>query len=153
MKISTKGRYGLKAVMEIARQQDKGLISMRDLSETTGISASYLEQLFKKLREAGILQSVRGAQGGYALAKPADKITAGEVLRPLEGSMAPTVCAQKDFKGCREYEFCIESYLYRRIRESIDDVIDAISLAEMLEIEKQQSLQRPKHLCGAQEGI
>ena len=67
MKISTKGRYGLKAVMEIARQADNGHVSMRDLSQTTGISASYLEQLFKKLRAAGVLRSVRGAQGGYAL--------------------------------------------------------------------------------------
>ena len=62
MKISTKGRYGLKAVMEIARQADNGHVSMRDLSQTTGISASYLEQLFKKLRAAGVLRSVRGAQ-------------------------------------------------------------------------------------------
>ena len=71
----------------------------------------------------------------------------------FEGSMAPTVCAQKEYAGCVGREFCIESYLYQRIRESIDNVIDAITLAEMLEIEKQQSLQRPKHLCGAREGI
>ena len=153
MKISTKGRYGLKAVMEIARQADNGHVSMRDLSQTTGISASYLEQLFKKLRAAGVLRSVRGAQGGYALAKSTREITAGEVLRALEGSMAPTVCAQKEYAGCVGREFCIESYLYQRIRDSIDNVIDAITLAEMLEIEKQQSLQRPKHLCGAREGI
>ena len=152
MKISTKGRYGLKAVLEIARQADNGHVSMRDLSQGTGISASYLEQLFKKLRAAGVLRSVRGAQGGYALAKPVGEITAGEVLRALEGSMAPTVCAQKEYAGCA-HEFCIESYLYQRIRESIDNVIDTITLSEMLEIEKQQTLQRPNHLCGAWEGI
>lgn len=93
------------------------------------------------------------AHRGYALAKSTREITAGEVLRALEGSMAPTVCAQKEYAGCVGREFCIESYLYQRIRESIDNVIDAITLAEMLEIEKQQSLQRPKHLCGAREGI
>lgn len=69
MKISTKGRYGLKAVMEIARQADNGHVSMRDLSQTTGISASYLEQLFKKLRAAGVLRSVRGAPGGLCAGK------------------------------------------------------------------------------------
>ena len=152
MKISTKGRYGLKAVMEIARKGENELISLRDLSETPGISASYLEQLFKKLRMAGVLRTVRGAHGGYTLAKPVEEITAGEVLRPLEGSMAPAVCAQEGYTACADQGFCIEAYLYRQIRESIDHVIDTITLAEMLEIERQQ-LQRTKHLCGAWEGI
>ncbi len=136
MKFSTKGRYGLKAVMELARRSGEGPISMRDLTDAIGVSAPYLEQLFKRLRAVGIIESVRGAQGGYALAKRPEDILVGDVIRPLEGSMAPAACAEKDFHGCKA-SMCIESYLYREIRESVDRVIDSITLSDMLDKEQE----------------
>lgn len=149
MRLSTRGRYGLKAVMELARRwQSDQLVSMRDLSLATGLSASYLEQLFKKLRTAKIIKSVRGAQGGYTLARPVENIVVGDVLRALEGQMAPSACAEKDYQKCKQREFCVESYLYQKIRESMDAVIDSMTLADMLKIEKEQSLHRPQHRCG-----
>ena len=152
MKFSTRGRYGLKAVMELARREGQGPVSMRDLAESIGISAPYLEQLFKKLRAAGVIESSRGAQGGYALAKPLKRISVGDVIRPLEGSMAPAACAEQDFTGCQS-DRCIEAYLYRKIRQSVDDVIDSVTLWDMLEKEKELALQRPSHACGAWEAI
>ena len=76
----------------------------------------------------------------------------GDVIRPLEGSMAPAACAEQDFTGCQS-DRCIEAYLYRKIRQSVDDVIDSVTLWDMLEKEKELALQRPNHACGAWEAI
>lgn len=152
MKFSTRGRYGLKAVMELARRAQSDPVPMRDLAESIGISAPYLEQLFRKLRTAGVIESLRGAQGGYALAKPPQEICVGDVLRPLEGSMAPADCAEQDHTGCQS-DRCIESYLYRKIRQSMDAVIDSTTLWDMLEKEKELALTPAQHRCGAWEAM
>jgi Rrf2 family protein len=132
MRISTKGRYGLKAVIELARHHGDEPTSVRELAGRVGVSATYLEQLIKKLRVAGIVDSSRGAQGGYTLSRPPDAISVGIVLRTLEGSIAPMVCAEEGF-CCENAHNCVEAFLYRRIRESIDDVIDKLSLQDLLD--------------------
>lgn len=134
MRISTKGRYGLKAVMELSRNYGGEPISVRELAARADVSATYLEQLFKKLRTASVVASVRGAQGGYTLARPPGEIPVGSVLRALEGSTAPMFCAEDGF-SCENADVCVESFLYRKIRESIDSVIDSLTLADMLEEE------------------
>jgi Rrf2 family transcriptional regulator, cysteine metabolism repressor len=132
MRISTKGRYGLKAVMELSKQYGAGPLSVRELSESAAVPTAYLEQLCKKLRDADVITAARGAQGGYSLSKKPGEITVGTVLRTLEGSVAPIVCAEEGFV-CANSEACIESYLYRRIREGIDEVIDNMTLQDMLD--------------------
>ena len=97
MKISTKGRYGLRAVIDIAIHGDSEPVSLSDIAVREDISVSYLEQLIAKLRRADIVTSVRGAKGGYSLAKPKNEISVGDVLRALEGDLAP-VTAQKSLK-------------------------------------------------------
>ena len=96
MKISTKGRYGLKAMFELACRYGETPVSILAIAEAQGISEHYLEQLFKKLRKAGVVQSLRGAQGGYALARPPEEITIGEILRAFEGTVAPVSCAETE---------------------------------------------------------
>lgn len=98
MKISTKGRYGLKAVMEIARQADNGHVSMRDLSQTTGISASYLEQLFKKLRAAGVLRSVRGAQGAMRWQSLQAKLRPAKCSGPWKAQWHPPYVHRRNMR-------------------------------------------------------
>ena len=85
MKLSTKGRYGLRAMIDLASHEEEGAVSIASISERQNISESYLEQLVRPLRKAGFIESVRGAGGGYVLAKPADSISVGDVLRVLEG--------------------------------------------------------------------
>ncbi len=132
MRISTKGRYGIKAMMELANKHGLGPLSVRELAEGSGVPATYLEQLFKKLRDANIITAVRGAQGGYILTKSPKETTVGVIIRTLEGSVAPMICAEEGFH-CENSDTCIESFLYRRIREGIDEVIDNITLQDMLD--------------------
>ena len=149
MWFSTKGRYGMKAVLELARRYGTGPVSIRELAARVDVSATYLEQLFNMLREAQVVCSVRGAQGGYLLARLPQDILVGTVIRALEGSMAPVICAEEGFT-CTNSDACIESFLYKRIRQSIDVVIDHMTLQDMLDEEnrmKQQSKCAPN--CGA----
>ena len=130
-KISTKGRYGLKAMFELACRYGETPVSIRAIAEAQGISEHSLEQLFKKLRKAGVVQSIRGAQGGYALARPPEEITIGEILRALEGTVAPVSCAETEV-SCAYARQCVENYVYRQIREGIDRVVDNLTLSSML---------------------
>ena len=99
MKLTTKGRYGLRAVIDLAMYAKTEPVSLSDVAERQNISISYLEQLIAKLKKAGIVQSTRGAQGGYALAKEPEEISVGEILRALEGSLSPVDCSAVDGEG------------------------------------------------------
>ncbi len=146
MRISTKGRYGLKAVLELGRREGQGPVSVRELAGCIDISATYLEQLFKKLRQADVVSSIRGAQGGYVLAHQPDEIIIGTVIRALEGSMAPAACAVEGF-SCRNADSCVESFLYKEIRKSIDRVIDNVTLGDMLRQEREECLTERTPAC------
>ena len=148
MRISTRGRYGVKAVLELARHYGRGPMSVRELADKAQISSAYLEQLFRKLKEAQIVASVRGAAGGYTLNRPPDEIPVGAVLRALEGSVAPMSCVEQGF-CCKNANNCIEASLYRRIRESIDSVIDGVSFQDMLDEESRMCRQKESQFSTA----
>ena len=138
MRISTKGRYGLKAVFELAQHYGEEPLSIRRIAEKQQISVAYLEQLFKKMRADNIVIAERGAQGGYMLSRPPCEITVGQVLRSLEGSVAPVFCAEESV-DCDCSKACIECKVYRRIREGIDQVVDGITLQTMLDMKEQEN--------------
>ena len=94
MKLSTKGRYGLRAMIDLAMYGVEDAVALSAVSERQGISISYLEQLIAKLKKAGIVNSIRGAQGGYMLAKKPEEISVGEILRVLEGNLNPVDCSE-----------------------------------------------------------
>ena len=96
MKLSTKGRYGLRALIDLALYSENETVSIQSIARRQNISDSYLEQLMRKLRSAGLIVSVRGAQGGYKLARPANEISVGDVLRALEGSLEAVTCGGVD---------------------------------------------------------
>ena len=134
MKLSTKGRYGVRAMFDLAQHMSEGTVSLKSIAERQGISEHYLEQLIAGLRKAGLVKSVRGAQGGYMLGREPEKITVGDIIRVLEGPIAPTDCvSEEDPECCSKSEFCITRPIWEQVRDSIADVLDSITLETMLQ--------------------
>lgn len=124
MKISTKGRYGLTIMIELARKYGQGPISLKSIAEDKGLSAHYLEQLAAPLRNAGLIKSIRGAYGGYILAKEAVDITSGDVIRVLEGPITPV-------EGIEDEE-AAQQALWMRIRDVVKEVLDTTTLDDLI---------------------
>ena len=134
MKLSTKGRYGLRAVVDLALFSEHDTVALSSIAERENISISYLEQLIAKLKKAGIVTSIRGAQGGYKLAKPADEISVGDILRALEGNLNPVDCAEVlgEENKCSGAKLCVTKVVWKRISDSINDTVDHIMLSELV---------------------
>lgn len=139
LRLSTRGRYGLMAMFQLALEYGKGPIPLKNVANEQGLSESYLEQLFSTLRKDGLINSVRGAQGGYMLALEPSEITVGQVLRSLEGDLSPADCVGNDSASdCSKEYGCATKLVLMEIKNSIDQVIDSISLKNMVdEVEKQ----------------
>lgn len=135
MKISTKGRYGLRAMLDLALNSTEEAIALSGVAERQNISISYLEQLIAKLKKAGLVNSIRGAQGGYKLAKPANEISVGDILRALEGDLNPVDCAEVmgGDSTCSGADLCVTKYVWKRISDSINNAVDDIMLSELVE--------------------
>ena len=134
MKISTKGRYGLRAFIDLAKYSTEGPVSISSIAERQNLSEGYLEQLMAKLKKNGLIQSVRGAGGGYILNKNIDEISVGDVLRALEGNMELVTCAAfHDVETCGFEKTCVTKYVWQRINESILNTIDDIKIATLVE--------------------
>ena len=133
MKLSTKGRYGLRALIDLAVYSDNEAVSIASIAARQNISESYLEQLIAKLRKAGLVTSVRGAGGGYKLAKPAEEISVGDILRALEGSLDPVECpGLKEESTCDSSDFCVTKYVWQKINESINETVNQMMLDELV---------------------
>lgn len=134
MKVSTKGRYGLRAIVDLAVHDKEGQVSLKSVADRQGLSENYLEQLFSSLKKSGLVKSIRGAQGGYFLAKPADKITVGDVLRSLEGTLAPVECIDLDSPTeCKKADSCVTAKVWIKLRDKINEVVDSITIADLVE--------------------
>ena len=137
MKISTKGRYGLRALIDLAKYSEIEPVSISSIATRQGISERYLEQLMTLLKKAGIIKSIRGAAGGYVLAKEVEEISVGDVLRALEGSLQPVECvAFGGEESCEAAGGCVTKYVWQRINESINRTVDEISLKQLVEESK-----------------
>lgn len=133
MKLSTRGRYGLKAMVDLAVGYGGGNVSTATLAQQQGISESYLEQLIALLKKAGLITSVRGAQGGYALSRGPEDINVGEVLRALEGSTALMECVGNTTVNCDNACSCSARPLWLKLQRRIDEVLNTTTLADMAE--------------------
>lgn len=139
VKLSTKGRYGVTAMYDLALHHGEGPISLKSVAQRQGISEHYLEQLMGTLRKAGYVKSVRGAQGGYTLTKAPDEITVGDVIRIMEGPTAPVDCLLADVhdnKYCERAVSCVTRGVWAKVRDSIDGVLDSITLADLANEDK-----------------
>ena len=138
MKLSTKGRYGLRALIDLAVYSEESAVSISSIAAREKISESYLEQLVAKLKKAGLVTSIRGAGGGYKLARPAQDISVGDILRALEGNLEAVECAGLSAdRECEDADFCVTKYVWQRINESITQAVDDIKLSQLAEESKE----------------
>lgn len=138
MKLSTKGRYGLRALIDLAKYSEIEPVSINSIAARQGLSERYLEQLMALLKKAGLVKSIRGASGGYTLARSADDISVGDVLRALEGNLEPVDCpAFTGQEGCESAGGCVTKYVWKRINESINQTVDKMKISELVEESKQ----------------
>ena len=149
MKLSTKGRYGLRAMIDLARYSEDEPVSISSIAARQDISERYLEQLVGLLKKAGLVRSIRGATGGYVLARDVKEISVGDVLRALEGSLEPVKCAAfYSEEGCMAADGCVTKYVWQKINESINETVDHMILDELVlesrSVNPQGELENPK---------
>ena len=131
---STKGEYGVRLMVELARHYGEGPVSLADIAEHDDLPRPYLEQLVVSLRQADLVVSHRGARGGYTLASPPEQIRMGDVLRALEGPIVPMICAAHDRETsdqCGRTTFCTVNTLWVKVRDAINAAVDSLTLAEL----------------------
>ncbi|MDR1640805.1 MAG: Rrf2 family transcriptional regulator [Clostridiales bacterium] len=134
MKISTRGRYGLRALIDIAAQEIGSCVPLCSIAQRQGLSEAYLEQLMSQLKKAGVVKSVRGAQGGYILNRAPEEISVGEILRVLEGPMYPVDClsdTEKPSCGAASCSTCVTKPLWEKLYSSVNDVLESCSLKDL----------------------
>lgn len=139
MKLSTKGRYGLKAMFELALRKNDGPVPLKCIAKQYGISDQYLEQIFSSLRKSNLVTSVRGAQGGYLLSKDSTQITVGDILTVLEGPVALSDCVL-DEDACENSGVCVTKIVWEKMKKSIDEVVNSISLEDMVNDYKKNNI-------------
>ncbi|MHB9144418.1 MAG: RrF2 family transcriptional regulator [Symbiobacteriia bacterium] len=141
MKLTTKGKYGVKALFELAMHEGNTPLSLKTIAERQDLSEHYLEQLVAPLRRAGLVTSVRGAQGGYMLSRPAAQITVGDIIRVLEGPIGYSDCATEGgaLNGCENAETCLAHGVWEKVRDAIVKVVDGITLADLCEQAREEA--------------
>lgn len=129
MKISTRGRYGLRAMVDLSVHENSGATPLREISERQDISEQYLEQLFAALRKAGIVKSVRGAHGGYLLNHKPENITVKDIIVALEGPIAPVDCVIGE--ECNRIDKCVTQDIWSKVKQNLDELLDSMTLLEL----------------------
>ena len=133
MKISTKGRYALHMLVDLAEHDDGSFISLKEIADRQKISKKYLEQIIPILNVSGILKTNRGSQGGYRLAVQPEKCTVGMILRLTEGSLAPVACLENEPNECPKYENCATVFVWEGLYKTIADYLDSITIRDIVE--------------------
>lgn len=133
MKISTKGRYALRMLIDLAQHQHEGYVSLKDISERQGISKKYLEQIVPMLNRSGILRTNRGNHGGYMLAKAPEECRVGDVLRATEGDLAPVSCLESAVNDCPRAAQCPTLFIWEGLYSIVSEYLDSITLRDILD--------------------
>ncbi len=133
MKISTKGRYALRMLIDLAEHSGDEYISLRDISKRQNISKKYLEQIIPLFNKSDVLKTSRGAQGGYKLSRSPDKYTVGEILRITEGSLAPVACLEQEPNQCERCNECITLPVWKGLERIINEYLDSITLQDLID--------------------
>ena len=130
--VSTRGRYALRMMIDLAEYQGEGYVSLKDIAERQGISKKYLEQIIPTLNRASLLQTVRGSQGGYRLTKAPAEYSVGEILRATEGSMAPVTCLETPANPCQHRGECATLFIWEGLEKAVNAYLDGITLQDVL---------------------
>ena len=136
--ISTKGRYALRVMLDLADQPGGIPIKLKDVADRQNISVKYLEQIIAVLNKAGMVRSIRGPQGGYMLSRATSEYTVGDILRLTEGDLAPVSCVSNNNAACERAEQCVTVVIWEKLYSAINGVIDNITLADMQGWEKEK---------------
>ncbi len=136
MKLSTKGQYATRAMLDLALHFGEGPILVKDISRREEISERYLEQLLTPLKLAGLIRSIRGAHGGFTLAKPPSEISLIEIIHIMEGSTAPVECVD-DAQICSRSEFCVTREVWAEMKKATDTVLESVTLQDLLQRQKE----------------
>ncbi len=139
MKISSKGRYALRLMIDLATNNNGVPVSIKEVARRQDISDKYLEQIIASLNKAGYVKSVRGAQGGYQLRRDPKEYTVGMILRVTEGSLAPVACIEDDEIVCDRADACVTSIVWKRINDAIKDVVDSITLQDLVDWQNEKN--------------
>ena len=140
MKISTKGRYALRMLIDLAEHRNDGFIALKDIAARQNISKKYLEQIIPVFNKSNILKTNRGFQGGYQLARTPDKYTVGEILRLTEGSLAPVACLDNDPNQCERSGECITLPVWQGLYKVINEYLDGITLQDILDQRREKDV-------------
>lgn len=132
MKVSTKGRYALRLMVDLALNSAGEPVSLKDIAKRQGISDKYLEQIIAVLNRAGYVRSIRGAQGGYLLRRAPEEYTVGMILRLTEGSLAPVSCVEEGDLKCERQKDCATIILWRKINDAVTSVVDHVTLQDLV---------------------
>lgn len=132
MKISTKGRYALRFMIDLAQNGSGECVPLKDISNRQGISVKYLEQIVTPLVREGLIRGVRGNQGGYILAKTPSQYTAGEILRPVEGNLAPVACLDNEHNLCPKKNVCPTIGFWEGLYEVVNKYVDSYTLEDLV---------------------
>lgn len=138
MKISTKGRYAVRVMLDLAAHNTGEYIKVKSIAERQDLSEKYLEQIISVLNKAGYVKSVRGAQGGYRLAKDPKEYTVGMILRLTEGSLAPVACLEGDSNECERCDTCDTLAVWKQLQDAINGVVDHVTVADLLERQQER---------------
>ncbi len=139
MKISTRGRYAIRLMLDLAQNASDRYVTIKSIAERQEISGKYLEQIISSLSRAGFVKSVRGSQGGYKLAKPVSEYTVGSILRLIEGNLVPVACMDDEPNQCPRCETCVTLDVWKQIDDAVSQVVDNITLEDLV---KKQSLKQ-----------
>lgn len=132
MIVSTKGRYALRVVIDLAMHSDGEYISLKEISNRSAISMKYLESIVSSLNKEGLLDSLRGKNGGYRLNRPASEYTVGMVLKASEGSLAPVACVNCEDMNCSEAQDCLTLPMWKKLDNVIDNYLESVTIEDLL---------------------
>lgn len=138
MKISTKGRYALRLMIDLALNGQESYVPIKSVSQRQEISEKYLEQIITQLSRAKLVKSARGAQGGYKLVRDPKDYTAGEILRAVEGSLAPVACLEPGHEACSREAQCPTLDLWKKIQSAVNEIVDHTTLEDLMERQEQK---------------
>ena len=133
MKISTKGRYALRIMIDVAMNAGESPVRVKDIASRQNISEKYLEQIIAMFNKAGYVKSIRGAQGGYLLTREPKEYTVGMILRLAEGSIAPVSCVDTDAETCEKRGACVSAMLWQKMNDAVNEVVDNTTLQDLVD--------------------
>ena len=142
MNVTSKGRYSLRVMLDLAQHPEDGFISLKTVAERQGISMKYLEMIVGHLKKAELLESTRGKEGGYRLSRPASDYTVGEILRTIEDSLAPVSCIRDGSVNCDHADLCRTIPMWKELDDITNAYLDSVRLSDLLDGTRWKSIDK-----------